>query len=457
MPGQGPMDRRRRHLLLSFALAPATSVFRTVARVQAAAGAEPSPKGAGVLTVQASRSGGAAEPPLRYGEASPGPILRLQQGVSAHVLFRNGLDRPTSLDLHGIRVSPPLGGPGPLGGAIAPGADAEFAFTPPDAGTYWFHPWLLDRQDDATAQGLAGVILVQEATPPDIDADWVTVVSDRGPAPPRFALPGPAPAAPDSLWFDGRAAPRRDTLPPGSRVRLRIVNASTRQAVAVTLAGALPHVVAVDGQPSAVFQPLSATVPVGPGARIDLMFDMPRTLGEEVTLAVRGATQGAMPATSLVIKTEGDLRAARGRVGPLAPNPLLPRSIPLETSTRATLAVTVETGMKPGDADVWRVNGITGFDLPKQPLFRTRRGTPVTLTLRNSSPQLVAFRLHGFCMRLLHDLDDGWEPYWRDSVLVPPGVTHHAAFLADLPGRWLIESPFAMQAAGGLRAWFEVT
>ena len=44
----------------------------------------------------------------------------------------------------------------------------------------------------------------------------------------------------------------------------------------------------------------------------------------------------------------------------------------------------------------------------------------------------------------------------RDTVLVPPGATHHAAFVADLPGRWLIESPFFDQAAGGLRAWFEV-
>ncbi len=81
----------------------------------------------------------------------------------------------------------------------------------------------------------------------------------------------------------------------------------------------------------------------------------------------------------------------------------------------------------------------------------------MTLTFKNLSPQLLAFRLRGFCMRLLHDLDDGWEPCRRDPVLEPPGVTHHAAFLADLPGHCPIESPSAMQAAGGPRAWFEVT
>ncbi len=80
----------------------------------------------------------------------------------------------------------------------------------------------------------------------------------------------------------------------------------------------------------------------------------------------------------------------------------------------------------------------------------------MTLTLRNGSTQLIAFRLHGHAMRLLHAMDDGWEPYWRDSVIVPPGVIHHVAFMADNPGKWLIESPFFDQAVGGLRTWFEV-
>ena len=48
--------------------------------------------------------------------------------------------------------------------------------------------------------------------------------------------------------------------------------------------------------------------------------------------------------------------------------------------------------------------------------------------------------VHGHAMRLLHDLDDGWEPYWRDAVLVPEGKTKHAAFVADNPGKSAIQS-----------------
>ncbi len=58
-------------------------------------------------------------------------------------------------------------------------------------------------------------------------------------------------------------------------------------------------------------------------------------------------------------------------------------------------------------------------------------------------------------MRLLHDLDDGWEPYWRDSVLVAAGKTKHVAFIADNPGKWVIES--LIPDRHGLSTWFLVT
>ena len=239
-------------------------------------------------------------------------------------------------------------------------------------------------------------------------------------------------------------------------MRLRIVNASTRVAVAVACSGADPYIIAIDGQPSELFKPLADMVPVGPGARFDLMLDLPRTAGAEVRVMVRGSPPGAQPETALIVRIDGEVGPERPPIRPLPPNPRLPRAIPLEASTRATLEVKKTQGA-PGEPGLWTINGISGLELPKRPLFTARRGSPVTLGFRNTSAELAAFRLHGFAMRLLHDLDDGWEPYWRGSVLVPAGATHHAAFLADKRGRWLIESPFFDQAAGGLRAWFEIT
>ena len=79
----------------------------------------------------------------------------------------------------------------------------------------------------------------------------------------------------------------------------------------------------------------------------------------------------------------------------------------------------------------------------------------MTLALVNRSSVVQQIHVHGHAMRLLHDLDDGWEPYWRDSVLVAPGKTKHVAFIADNPGKWVIES--LIPDRQGLSTWFLVT
>ena len=48
--------------------------------------------------------------------------------------------------------------------------------------------------------------------------------------------------------------------------------------------------------------------------------------------------------------------------------------------------------------------------------------------------------LHGHVFRLLHAADDGWEPYWLDTLQVADAKTAHIAFLADNPGRWALSS-----------------
>ena len=436
------MDPARRRLLLSLALAPLGPM---PARAAPAAPAEADGPGADTpapVLLRAGADGPAPDAPLRYGAGPRPPLLRVRRGATLALRLENGLARPTSLDLHGIRLAPALGEPGPLGGSLAPGAAADLALVLPDAGTAWFHPWALDPARDDTARGLAGLFVVEEDAPDAVDADLVALVTDRPAAPEAGAAPPPP-----GFAVDGMALPRREVLAPGARLRLRLVNGSTRRSVTLAVSGAVPTVVALDGQPAAAFRPRRDAVPMAPGARCDLVLDMPRGPGGEVTVA---AGTGPEAPALLVLRSEGAARPPRGPVQALPSNPALPEAIALERATRATLSAAPAPGG-------WAVNGVPGRPLPPAPLFRARRGAPVSLALRNGGPALVGFRLHGFCFRLLHDLDDGWEPYWRDTVMVQPGATHHIAFVADRPGRWLIESPVFAQAAGGLRAWFEVS
>jgi hypothetical protein len=43
--------------------------------------------------------------------------------------------------------------------------------------------------------------------------------------------------------------------------------------------------------------------------------------------------------------------------------------------------------------------------------------------------------VHGHVFRLLHPLDDGWEPYFLDTLHLPEGTTSRIAFDATNPGQ----------------------
>ena len=80
----------------------------------------------------------------------------------------------------------------------------------------------------------------------------------------------------------------------------------------------------------------------------------------------------------------------------------------------------------------------------------------MVLTLVNETAEPQTLRLEGHWARVLHALDDGWDPYWRDALLVGPAKTLHVAFVADNPGRWPLASASPARAAKGLAADFMV-
>jgi hypothetical protein len=53
-------------------------------------------------------------------------------------------------------------------------------------------------------------------------------------------------------------------------------------------------------------------------------------------------------------------------------------------------------------------------------------------------------------------LDDGWKPFWLDTLTVPARQTLRLAFVADDPGRWPIERRSLIQGRPTFTAWFEV-
>ena len=66
------------------------------------------------------------------------------------------------------------------------------------------------------------------------------------------------------------------------------------------------------------------------------------------------------------------------------------------------------------------------------------------------------FHLHGHHFRLLDRLDDGWKPFWLDTLAIEAGQTQRIAFAAEYAGRWLMESMETDWAAPRLVRWYGV-
>lgn len=430
------MDKARRRFLRAAASGAAAAGLGRVTAGEAASPPAPVP-----LTLTAApRTDGSAR--LSYDGTANGPVLRLRPGAPLAVRLVNRTDTPTALQWHGLRGAGALAPREP----IPPGGELVQTLVPPDCGLVWFHPPPLPGLPDDTAAGLRGALIVEEPEPPAVDRDILLILSDG--------------AAPGALRVNGVDEPSRDTIVSGGRLRLRLLNASTARILVLAVEGAEPKVIAIDGQPCSLFAPVQGTVPVGPGARFELMLDAPRVAGATVRLLLRGgaAGTGAPAADSLAfaLTTAGAPRDPLPLIAALPPNPALPDAIALERSARADLVIEPVAAPPAGQAR-WRFNGSATLALPARPLLRVRRGQPVTLGFDNRAPAPVPLRVHGHAMRLLHARDDGWEPYWRDSVILPPRGTAHVAFVAEAPGRWPIESAIFEQAAFGLRHWFAVT
>ena len=399
---------------------------------------------------------------LAYDGVSPGPLLRLRKGETLALTLANRLGEPTSLSFHGLRaVNAAAGIAGLTQPPVAPGAEADIRFVPPDAGFNLYLPDCGAATAGQIAGGLYGPVVIEEAPAPATDLEAVVVLSDwrldadgqhdRAAGDPAGRADGRAGAL---VAANGPPAPLTLSAAPGARVRLRLANAATARVMLIGVDGLTPLIVAVDGQPSEPFAPLRNVFPLGPGGRYELMFDLPGEAGATARFLLRGGDAAAIAGETdrplIVFEARGEARPARPPIAGLPANPSLPKEIALERAKRVDLA------LAGGGAQNYTINGTPLCDWGGQPLFVVPRGAPVTLGFVNRTPIVQAMRLDGHVARQLHALDDGWDPYWRDVVILPPGRTVHAAFVADNPGKWPIASAIPERRAAGLCGWFQV-
>ncbi|HXW71235.1 MAG TPA: multicopper oxidase family protein [Methylocella sp.] len=398
-----------------------------------------------------------------YNGEVPGPLLRYKRGEEMRVRLVNRLTQPTSLNWHGVRIDNAMDGvAGLTQEPVEPGGSFDYRFTPPDSGFFWYRPQVLPYAREQQGRGLFGPLIIDEEAPPETDGDMLFILADWS-LDDKGKIAAFASSDGDRLGelitANASSTPQEKTLPPSARVRLRVLNAADTRLMVLRFDGLTPLILAVDGQACEAFEPVRRTIPVGPGARFDVMLDLPVDSEEEAGIILLGTDEPDRPL--LKLHTAGQRRPLRPPISSLPENPLLPGKIKLEAAHRASVvieaAATPPLGPIEDSSTAWRLNGIARTGFPAAPLFSVKRGTPVAITIVNRTAALQEMRVHGHVIRLLHDLDDGWDPYWRDSVLLSPGKTKHIAFVASNPGKWALESAIAGRQALGLATWFEIT
>jgi FtsP/CotA-like multicopper oxidase with cupredoxin domain len=384
---------------------------------------------------------GPDEPPVLSFGTVPGPIIRVRRGGDVRVRLVNALDEPAAIHWHGVRLANPMDGAPPLTQApVAPGANFDYRFIAPDAGTFWYHAASV-RQCE---RGLFGALIVEEPMPPPADRDHVLM----------FA-PVPAPSASvdkarervrgrDAPSFAINGAPSLDlAVRANERLRLRFINASVGTVMNAQIDNHRVFVMALDGQPAEPFVSRDGRIVLGPGNRADVFVDATQPPGSIVPVTFDHPA-GAVTLLRLVYQAGAPTRALPMSDPVALPDNALPKRMNFARALRANLMIGKSPAPTNGGAS----------DALGPPLFVAERGRTVTLALIGAVTT-HSVHVHGHHFRLLDRLDDGWKPYWLDTILVPDRQTARIAFVADNPGRWLIEMA-PLDGAPATTAWFEV-
>lgn len=375
----------------------------------------------------------ATSPIWGYDGAATGPILRAKRGEELKVRLVNELPDPTAVHWHGVRLANGMDGvPGLTQAPIAAGASFDYRFAPPDAGTFWYHPPL--SFTGQVARGLRGALIVEEPLPADVDHDVVLVLED-------WQLTEAGSAAGPHLTANG--GPALDVaLRTGDRLRLRLINAAYAQVLSLRIDRHQALVMAIDGEPAEPFPARHGRIVLGPGNRADLFIEATLAPGVEAPVIAETAA-GELILARLRYEAAAPPRPqSRADPAPLSANPLPPR-IDLARALKREVSLEARAGPQR-----------SGYG---PPMFSVGRGRPVMLGLANRTHDARTVHVHGHHFRLLDRLDDGWKPFWLDTLLVPAMETEHIAFIADNPGKWLLHHHALGSNQADPAAWFEVT
>ena len=388
-----------------------------------------------------------------YNGQVPGPVIEARQGVPLEVVFTNRLSEPTLIHWHGLQIPAAMDGTQMVQKPVQPGETFVYSFTPPDAGTFWYHPH--KNETVQLEKGLYGALIVRGENEPVVDREQILVFDD-------LKLDKSGNIAPfggikqrhdgregDIRLVNGKAEPEL-TIAAGQIERWRIINASSARYVRLSIGGAPFRIIGTDG--GFIEQPVEVNEVLLPAAdRVEILvgpFAEGQTLQVEslkynrMTMGKRGnetfATLSVGAAKPSITSIPERLRT----IEPLAP-----------MDAKPSRTVNFSVGLSFTELLDFRVNGETHHH--DQPV---KVGELQVWDVVNKSLMDHPFHLHGFFFQVLSV--DGKAPQfrsWEDVVNLPPRSTTRIAWMPDdRPGSWMYHCHILEHHEAGMMGHFDV-
>lgn len=410
-----------------------------------------------------------------YAEGWP-LVLRVPRGKELTVRLDNQLREHTAIHWHGLRIPFDQDGvPHITQPPIEPGHSFTYRFTPPDPGTFFFHPHC--NTAEALGRGLAAVLIVEDPREAGLfDVDEVLALKDWRVRPDgsfdSFTTDKGAGRAGTfgSLRTVNGTTPPTLTVAPGAVVRLRVMNVDVTRIAHLDLRGAKSAIIATDGN---ACPPMAVEGwRLGPAMRADIAFIAPAEEGREVALYdTRGQEDWLM---ANLVTTGAPLK--RGKRIPALP----PAELPTPALARATrIPLTLQAGLEDAAMAAWAKE--SGFTLDQvcasskifwsmnktswpgmspnkvpPPLAELKSGASYVMEVFNSTPHAHPVHLHGHTFRVLSSSERKVAPHWADTVLLAPKERVEIAFVAATPGDWMVHCHIIEHQETGMMGYLRV-
>ena len=412
---------------------------------------------------------------IGYNGSSPGPLLRMKEGVPVTVNVVNNTDVPETVHFHGLLIPSDVDGSEEEGTPVVPPhGSRSYRFTPTPAGTRWYHTHTMSMEDlhRGSYTGMFGFLVIEGANNPgnfdqehylalrDWEPYFTNTLMDNDDMDPTLAQPekpavldtrpGGMEVAADIFSINDKALGAGEPIRvrPGERVMFHFLNASAIENRHLALPGHQFNVIALDGNPVAVPAAVEVLM-LGPGERIDAWVEM-----NHPGVWILGAPEDMVREGGLgvVVEYAGQHRTPQW----VAPPPKSvwdytvfgkPPSQPAPTEKLDMVFVKVPRGA--GKFNQFTVNG---RPYPHDQEFLLKQGTRYRLTFHNRTDDAHPLHVHRHQLEIAEIYGKATSGVIKDTVVVPTYGRAIVDFTADQPGPTLFHCHIQQHMDYGFKA-----